>query len=191
MADRIESVLDFILNRATQGELEIMRTALERRLGPAIPGNVGALDFGEMAKKISGDLGGRFQMPGMDQVHDMTRNLVKNMIQEQQPDIPPEHLELLLDEWVPKPGKDEPGREAAMPRDVLNSMVEQFAAFSLGQLPAEEDKSLRGEMPNWPEKYWEIFSPRTKALIKGLINGQMDLGEFRTAFRALLDSREA
>ena len=48
-------------------------------------------------------------------------------------------------------------------------MIRQFVAYSLGRMPAAEERELRAAMQNWPESYWEVFSEETRTLIRDLI----------------------
>jgi len=185
----LENILHYIMNEAGPEELNVIRSALDRRGGVQTPQHLNELKFSEMAQKLTKDMGDRFATPMNDQVHQMTRRLVKNMIRENEPEMPEEHLNLLLDQYVPgaggQPGGGPPGgREAEMPKDVLESMVDQFISYSLGRMPEDQDQALRREMPEWPSAYWEIFSQPTKKLIANFLKGNIDSQEFWRAFDA-------
>jgi hypothetical protein len=69
---------------------------------------------------------------------------------------------------------------------MLESMVGQFVAYSLGRMPRAEDQNLRDEMGAWPERYWNAFPPVVRALITDLVKGKITESEFngkvKTAF---------
>lgn len=186
----LQNIVDFILNQATPAELDVIQGALERRKGPDNPTNLRSMDFQSMAKKITGEMSSRFGIPGGDQIHKMTRNLVKNMILEKEPNISEHDLDALLDQWVPRPGQQGAhgggGMEAEVPLEALVTMVEQFLTFSTGKMPPREDQELRKNMPEWPKRYWEIFSATTRTMISEFLKGGMSLETFWKQYREYL-----
>ena len=172
----LERVLDFILNRATEADLNAMEMAMKRR-GKSGLDSIAALDFGKMAKEMVQGFGEQFGV-GAD-AHAMTRRLVTSMILERVPEISVEELELLLDEWVPGPNAVKRGKENKLPPDAIYSMVNQFVDYSLGKMPQKELLELKKSMPDWTSRYWDIFSQDTKFMIKDLLDGKIDLHLFR------------
>ena len=161
----LTEILDFILNQATEDELDAIFGALERR---GRRQSTQELHFGSMAK----DMMSRFDFE-MPDFHGMSRQMVKNIILENVEEISAHDLEVLLDHYVPPPGKERPSVESSLPADALQSMMRQFIAYSLGRMPKEEERELRARIPDWPQRYWSLFSAQTQQWI------QKTIGEFR------------
>lgn len=188
----LNKVLDFILNRARDGELDAIRMALERRIGPQ-PGVQGAgqLDFHEMARRTMEGYSDRF---GADaDIHGMTRRLVANMILEREPGIDEVTLEKLLDQYVPSPGQSEarmkaspPPEASAIPKDVIASMLDQFLRYSIGKMPDSEARELKQSMPDWAERYWTYFPENVRPLVLEVIRRNKSLNQFWKEIERLL-----
>jgi len=176
----LERVLDFILNHAKPSELEIIEEALQRRSNHLPKGGIDGLDFQKMAREMTKEFATRFSP---SDVHGMTRRLVTNMILEQMPQISAPELEVLLDQWVPDPTKQSRGREGELPGDLVFSMVHQFVSYSLGRMPEAELRELKNSIPDWTERYWELFSHDTKFLIRDLLQGKLELDHFYAAVK--------
>lgn len=177
---QLMAVLEFILHRATPAELETIAAALQRR-GNA---TAGGMNFGDMAATMTRGLSDRFKMP--DNVNQITRNMVKSMIRQHEPNIPEEQLEILLDQWVPDPEKIKEGQVSKYPPEAIYSMAEQFVQYGIGNMPEKEAAELKRLMPDWHEKYWNIFSPTLRNMLAEVIRGQMNLQDFRKRLRAYL-----
>lgn len=157
----IYHIVDYILNEANDAEIEAIVEALKRR------GNRSRLDdlnFRDMAQTITS----QFNMELPD-VHAMARQMVRNLILQHQPGIPPEHLDALLEHYVPNRETAGRRREAQIPKDILENMIRQFLDYSRGRMSEEEDRELRAVMPQWPEEYWDVFSDDTRRLIRAAI----------------------
>lgn len=184
--DELQRVVDFILNHADPGQLDVLRAALDRRqAGGPTSQNPNAMDFQEMARRTisgHGGLQGHMQMPD---VSSMTRNLVRGMIKDQAPEIGEQELEILLEKWVPSGGKQAPhsGAEDSLPRDALMNMVRQFLHYSDGRMVDRELRELKAAAHDWPKRYWEVFSDRTRELLAHCINGQISEKEFWKAMQ--------
>lgn len=176
----LTSVVEYILNRATAADLEVIAAALERR-GNA---TAGAMNFQSMASGITRGFADRFKMP--DNINQITRNMVKSMIRQHEPNIPEDHLEALLDKWVPGQEKLREGQVERYPPEVVYSMAEQFFQYGIGSMPDKELQELKKLMPDWHEKYWNIFSPVIRNMLAEAIRGQMNLQEFRAKLRTYL-----
>lgn len=177
---QLMAVLEFILHKATPAELETIAAALERR-GNA---TAGGMSFRDMASSMTRGLSDRFKMP--DNVNQITRNMVRSMIRQHEPNIPEEHIEALLDQWVPDPEKIKQGQVEKYPPEAVYSMAEQFAQYGIGNMPDREVAELKKAMPDWHEKYWNIFSPVIRNMLAEVIRGQLNLQEFRAKLRAYL-----
>lgn len=180
-------VVDFILNRADQEGLEAVRMALDRRgvgAGTRFTGPLGGtgmssgqgnvMDVQSIAKKYAEELQASIDIdiPGM------SRRLVRNMIKTHEPTIPEEHLDALVDHFVPDPNKPSPGSGADLPRDVILTMVRQFVDYSVGRLKDRELKELKAASPDWVERYWNAFPDNIRLAISELLRGNMGEKEF-------------
>ncbi len=163
--------VDYILNRADARDLEVIKAALERRAQDAgrrlSPGNLRG-----MAREIAGAVSG--QLDSIGDVKEMTLRYVREMVRRTLPSIPEEHLNLLLEEWVPGRSR---AAEANLPPDVVRSMVVQFVDYSLGRMSASDRAELRDD---WSKRYWSVFSERTRSLIRELLMGGITERQFWT-----------
>jgi len=175
---RFIAALDFILNQATPPELDAITAALQKRTYTQ------GLNFKEMAGEITKGISDRFKMPG--NINEITRNLVKNMIRQHEPNIPADKLEVLLDKWIPDPEKVRRGAEEQYPPEVIYSMAEQFVQYGIGSMPEREAAELKKLIPDWHEKYWNMFSPALRTLIADVIRDRVSLPDFRARLRAHL-----
>ncbi len=181
MTDKEEmlKILDFILNRSTYGDLEVIQEAIKRRTRDIRTG-IGGIDVREIAKKTAQSI--QKQIGTADEVTKMVRRFVKDIISQQQPEISEEQLEKILNRYVPaaKEGDstgddDSGGIEERLPPDIIQSMLVQFIDYSLGRMSAEEKKELA---PDWEMRYWNVFSPRLRRLLSKLIKGKISEGGF-------------
>ncbi|MCB1171054.1 MAG: hypothetical protein KDK25_11995 [Leptospiraceae bacterium] len=182
--EELVHVVDFILNRADSEALEAVRMALERRGGaPRFSGPMGGtgmssphgnvMDIQSIAKKYADQLQASIDLdiPGM------SRRLVRNMIKTHEPTIPEEHLDALVDHFVPDPNAPAAGG-SNLPRDVLLTMVKQFVDYSVGRMKDRELKELKAASPDWVEKYWSAFPEGVRRAISEMIRGQIGEKEF-------------
>ena len=191
----LESVLDYILNRAGETEFEVIVKACERRrkdMGryAAMGGlNPGAM-AGRMAASLTQGVGGT-----MDGLRDTVRGFVERIIREKAPEATDEQVEALLAHYVPDPAArearddEEAMREAgasALPAAALALMLRDFTEYSLGLMAPSRQKELWEQLPRWQDQYWEAFPPALKTFIKARLEGRMDEEEFWQASLSLL-----
>ena len=94
-------VIDFILNTASESDLDVIRAALRRREEPG--GSTGALgvDVGRLARESAAQIGE--QLGGsVDQIRSTVRDYVRDMIAKQAPELSSAQLDELLNDWVPE-----------------------------------------------------------------------------------------
>src|SRR5512142_2639921 len=113
--EKMTEILDFILNRASKFELEMVGEALRKRMERESSLGLGQIDVHGMARKMAADIENQMGV-GAGSVHEMSRRLVADMILKEQPDINRKDLEQLLDQWVPGGA---PKKQAGLPKDVL------------------------------------------------------------------------
>jgi hypothetical protein len=165
MADRekVFEVLDFILNRASSGELAVIQEALKRRRGGSALGGLNPVGLAQnLAREIQGQLDASFD------IQQVSRKIVADLIRRQEPNIKEKELEVLLDTWLPSGARE---RQEAPPPDVLLTMISQYVSFRQGRLPDAEQRELPED---WTEKYWHSFPEAVRLLITRLRNGQCD-----------------
>lgn len=155
-------IVDYILNSASEDELIAISEAVKRR---ASQGPLGGLNFQEMAQKVTA----QFDM-SMPDMHGMARGMVRNLILQHQPDISPAEVEILLDHYVPSAERKAAEKQKMIPPELLQNMIRQFVAYSIGQMPEAEEQELRAAMHDWPRSYWDVFTEETRAMIKDLIS---------------------
>lgn len=168
---KITEILEYILRHATRHELELVGEALRKRMERESTLGLGQIDVNQMARTIAEDIEKQMGVGG-DNVHEMSRRLVADMIRREKPEIPERELQTLLDQWVP--GRS--GRKSGeMPREMLLAMLSQFVAYSLGEV-SEADKK---QFPDgWHKKYWEAFPPDIQVLIRDYILGKIGKSQF-------------
>lgn len=174
MEKNLFSVIDFILNRATEKELIAIKAAIDRRTkGKLATGK----SLSDMVSATTSQMSDRMKIP-MDQIRNSVVDMVARLIKQNAPEITDEQLNALLNEWVPETKKKSTKKRSGLPPDVLLTMIKQFIAFSVGQMPKAEEANLRREMPDWPEKYWNAFTEGIQVSISSFLKARIDEKEF-------------
>lgn len=174
--ERLTSLLEVILNEAELPDLEVLDEAIARRRGDL--NAVGSLKMSprSMAERISSGL--HEQMSATrTQIQGMVREHVIQLIREKAPDIPDEHLQALLAEWVPNEAdkaRRGPPRPPAIPVDAHLAMVRDFVNFALGRMAMDKQAQLRAEVPDWQAQYWDTFPERVRKLILVFLENKLD-----------------
>ena len=190
---RLYQIVNFILNEADSGELDVIRAALRRREGRGV--SQGGEDLGqrvgrmarEMSEQVSGQVG-----VSQAQIRRTVRGFVKDMINREAPELREAQVDELLDRWVPDPGSgrrsergagsgEEGSEEAAagaLPQDALLTMIRQFVAFATGQMTESEDAELSRAIPDWQNRYWARFSTVVQKLVDLYVRGIMSERDF-------------
>jgi hypothetical protein len=181
MDQRLYDAVDFILNHAKTRDIEVIQEALKKRLTDQASHAMG-YDPRTIASEISDSIEEQVHQ-SIRSVEGSVREYVASLIKEKVPDIPHEHLMALLDSWVPKPGRKRRTAGPAgtglssggeLPGDVILTMVEQFLAYSTENMPISQQAALREEIPDWQEKYWQMFPAPVKKALKGYLKGELD-----------------
>lgn len=186
--EELYGVVDFILNKASTSEVEVIVAALKKRLA-GTKGPMG-LDPGKMAESVSDVINEQIGS-SMEQIYENIRGYMRELIKREAPDIPEEHLRELIDTWTPNPRGETsaPDRQqkSGLPPDVLLTMVKQFISYSLGAMSIREQQRLREEIPDWQETYWQRFPGGVKKLLSLLLKGKIDEKSFWTRLISELD----
>jgi hypothetical protein len=61
-----------------------------------------------------------------------------------------------------------------LPPDAVKEMALQFAAFSVGRMPPEEDAALRRALGEWPRVYWSVFPQEIRSIIKSYLENNLE-----------------
>jgi hypothetical protein len=185
MADpELIRVMDFILNRCDERDIEAVAAAvIKRRRELAMFGGAQNLpDPQRLAQNLSSQMNVGATMEG---VRKSIQDMAVRLIRKEAPELTDAQVEELTRAWIPS-GKvgEESGR--VLPPGILESMIDQFIAFSTGRMDPNEDKSLRDEMGAWPDRYWKSFPQVVQLIIRDFLNGGMDEAEFRSKVETAL-----
>ena len=102
------NVLEFILNRASSAELEVIAEAVRRRQSPGK--GLGGISPHGMAENVAEQV--KQQLGGILDVQNISRQIVTDLIRQKEPNISDQELEVLLDNWLPGTAR---AREATTP----------------------------------------------------------------------------
>jgi hypothetical protein len=187
MADpELIRVMDYILNRCDEAAIEVVAAAVvRRRRDLALFGSRRMPDPQRMAREVSSQINAGADIGGLKEI---IRSMAVRIIRQEAPELTEEQINELTATWIPGghvPGTaQDPGK--FLPRDLLAAMTEQFVSFSQGRMDPEEEKTLRGEMGSWPERYWKSFPQVIQLIISDFLKGGMDEGEFNSKISAAL-----
>lgn len=170
-----EFVLDFILNKATPQELEGIEMALHRRrqVTPSLK------DLSTKIESMAKDMANKITRSYQLDTKKLAKRIITQIILQHEPNISEEHLEKLLEYYVP----DE---KTNIPKELLYTMVEHFIDYSLGRMPRELIEELKQTAPNWYEKYWNVFPLHIKTHIADFLKGKMSSDEFWRELKKML-----
>ena len=175
--DKMTEFLDFILNRATKYELELVGEALRKRMERESTLGMGQVDVRHMARSMADGIEKQMGVDGKG-IHEMTKRLVADMIRKEKPEISEAEIQQLVNHFVPGQGQGERTNKAptaAMPRDMLLAMISQFVKYGTGGMSEQEKK----EFPDgWYEKYWSAFPPDIQGLLREYIHGRIGKDRF-------------
>lgn len=171
--EELYAIVDFILNKADGDEIRVVQSALERRVKD--DQNVLNMNPKKRAGRFANEAAKNVSY-SVDQIRDLVRNYVVEMIRKQAPELDDKQVETLLEEWMPDKQKLEQDDASAqrVPPQALLHMVRQFVSFSLKRMPALEAAQLGNEIPDWQDKYWEGFPLRVKKLVYVFLEGKLE-----------------
>jgi hypothetical protein len=179
--------LDYILNHSNEASIEVLAEAVvRRRRDLTYLGATGASpDPTQMAKDITSQItdgvGG-----GLETMRTQIREMMLRIIKEHAPELTDKQMDELCEAWMPD-GKRAKENKSKLPRDVLESMIEQFLAFSNGTMRKSVDEKLREDMADWPERYWNAFPPVVRGLITDYLKNKITGEEFNSRMNIALD----
>jgi hypothetical protein len=195
MADpELVQVMDYILNRCDEKNIEAVAAAvIRRRRDLAL---FGGMDNLPNPRKLAQEVSGQINIgASVDGLKDAIRDMAVRIIRQEAPELKDEQVEELIRAWVPGSktpgdplsGDRNSGGGAELPRDLLESMIDQFVAFSTGRMSSGEDESLRSEMGSWPDRYWKVFPQVVRLIIRDFLKGEINEDEFRSKIDIALE----
>lgn len=180
----IKEILDFILNRASEQDMTVIAEAMKRR-GNRKSNMLGGMDIQSMAAENSKMV---TQQMGLDQgqIRNMVRDFAVKIIAQNAPELKPDQIEVLLDDWVPDGSVGGRQQEVDLPADVMQTMISQFLSFSKNSMPLQEQEKLRAEMPEWYERYWKMFPDNVQYVLKDYIEEKITEDEYNVRMEDIL-----
>jgi len=198
----LESVLDFILNKAEDEEFAVVVKACERRTrDKTVFASLGGEGPAAMARRMAGGLE-KGVGATMESVRATVRSFVADIIHKNAPELGEEQVEQLLDEYAPPPGaQDRPDSGAAagpgaaggpeanaagLPPAALVAMVRSFVEYAEGVMAPSRQRELWERNTRWQDEYWAAFPAEVKALVKAYLEGRIDAETFTKGLLTLL-----
>ncbi|WP_319562414.1 hypothetical protein [Marispirochaeta sp.] len=168
---RIYPILEYILNEADADDLAAIGEALKRREKQKSFGGVNIQNIArETGRGIEEQVGA-----SVESIREMIRGYAVQIIKREAPDISDEHLDTLIQSWIPEPRSAKTGQAAgAIPKDALLTMIRQYIAYKTESMDPRELKSLVSEISDWPQVYWGKFPPPIRRIIKKYLNNEID-----------------
>ncbi len=169
------SVVEYILNKAGERELEVVKEALKRRVDNRNLSPMG-IDINKMAHDAGSSLEKQISS-SKEYIRETVKDFVVRTIKQQAPDISDKDLGILLDNWVPDPDKQlKRNPNKVLPKDVIIKMIDQILRFSAGEMSVTEQAQLKASIPDWQESYWKNFPDKIRGLITLYLKGRIDSG---------------
>ena len=192
--EELVQTLDYILNRCNERDIEVVAGAVIRRRKDIAM--FGAMPIAPDPKRLAQQMTSQLNVDGnIEGLKKSIRDYAIRIIRQEAPELTDDQIAELTGAWIPDstPGARSPiGRKqdsADLPKNLLASMIDQFVAFSFGQMEEEEDAALRKEMGAWPDKYWKSFPQVIRLLISDYIKGEIDDNDFKTRIGLALKNR--
>lgn len=179
-------VLDYILNKAAEKELEVIHEALIKASNSKKRGFLSGINPELMAKQMSDSINQSIKF-SLEGVRNTVRNFAEDILKNEAPELSQEQLNVLIDSWLPASDsgnvKDlhlaKNGKVNGIPSSVLYEMIFQFVSYGTGEMPSEKAAELKNSIGDWQVKYWERFPQQIKVEIKNFIEGNTTLQEFK------------
>ena len=184
MDDKLYAVIDYILNRADDREIEVILKAVKKRYAQGGGGGRGGLNPQRMATQMARQISQQVGM-SQEQIRHTVRNMSADIIRKNAPELTEQQVNELLKAWVPNPEDAKP-RYAPVPRDALMMMVDQFLRYSAGSMSATEQMNLEHDIPGWTEKYWSRFPKELRDVLTLYLKGAIGDDDFQEALNACL-----
>jgi len=165
-------IVEFILNRADEGDLEVVSEALKKRQTAKSRGPAG-VDINYLAHSMGSTVSKQVSS-SKDYLRSTVTDYVVKIIKQHAPEITDDQLKVLLDEYIPSEASAAEKNVKRLPSDVELKMIDQFLRFNSGKMPLEEQAMLRDSIPDWQETYWKRFAPKIRGLLTLYLKGKID-----------------
>ncbi len=169
--EELFEIVDAILNKATDADVEVIIEALKRRGQRSGSGTYRGVDPGRLAKESAKTISSQMSY-SVDGIRKMIQNFAVDVIRKEAPELSEEQISELLEAWVPDPGKGP--KQPDLPPDILLTMIKQFLAYSTGTMPASEQMELEHQIPDWQRKYWEKMPSGIRSVLSLFLKGKID-----------------
>ena len=171
--------LEYILNHSDEAAVDVLAEAVTRRKRDlSIFNAIGGMpDPQKMAKEITEKINAGIGI-GIEGMRKSVQEMIVRILKEHAPELNEKQVDELCRAWLP----DMPGKEGknTLPSDVLLSMIEQFTAFSRGEMTESADRNLREEIGAWPERYWNSFPPVIRQIITDHLKDRIPEKDFKS-----------
>jgi len=190
----LETIVDFILNKADPGEFEVISKACERRRSDIGKyAGLGGLNPGALAEKMAASVQAGVTS-SVDGLRNTVREYVARMVRQKEPSASDEDIEAMLDQVLPDRSDDAVGSGpdrgdaagADLPPEAMAIMVRDFCDYSLGMMPPSKQQELWEGISEWQDLYWKSFSPEIKAFVKARLEGRLGEEGFWSAVFSVL-----
>jgi hypothetical protein len=190
--DELYSIVDTILNKASDADVEVIVEALKRRQqGGAGPSKGFNFSPERTARQAANSIQEQISY-SQESVREMVRGFAVDIIRKQAPELSEEQVNELLQEWIPnEEEKRRRAQQVSLPPDVLITMTQQFISYSEGTMPASEQMQLEHEIPEWYKTYWERFPLAVRDAISLYLKGKIDKESFWAQVTDSIDTADA
>jgi hypothetical protein len=180
MADsELVRTLDYILNRCDEKSIEaVAQAVVRRRRNLALFGSQHIPNPEEMAKKFASQFS--LGTESINAIKQSVREMIVRIIKQEAPDLDENQIQKITEACLPEEdgiAKNKNGK--IIPKEYLQSMINEFVAYSEGRMPKDEETGLRNEMGDWPKRYWKSFPPVIRSILKDYLQGECTKKEFK------------
>ncbi len=174
--DDLFSVVNAILNDATDADLEVIIEAVKRKLKGRNKGTFRGINPERLAKESAGKMSEQMSY-SIGGIRKMIQNFAVELIKKEAPELNEAQISELLDAWIPDSGKQEKTEKSNLPPDVLLTMIKQFLAYSSGTMSPSEIVELEQQIPDWQRVYWQRMPEGIRSVITLFLKGSIDSEE--------------
>ena len=187
MDRRLYSIVEYILNIADYDDLEVIKSALEKRYSDKRNAPVMGLNPAKLAAQSSDNI--TDQLEGSKKmISRMAAGFAADIIRQNAPELSDAQVRELLSEFMPESAGGRVGRgrknsaasAESLPAGMIIQMVQQFVEYSEGAMSPAEQVQMENEIPGWKDKYWRSFPEQVRKLLSLYLNGDIDRKRFES-----------
>ena len=180
------SVVNAILNDATDADVEVIIEALKRRAKGRNTGTVRGINPERLAKESAGIISNQMSY-SIGNIRKMIQDFAVDIIRKEAPELNEEQIAELTDAWIPDGGIQQKKEQRELPPDVLLTMIKQFLSYSSGSMSPSEQMELENQIPDWQRAYWKRMPDGIRSVITLYLKGSIDSDECWDQIYADLD----